>query len=85
MSQTPPAGAAAPNPALVAFFRSTTWRLLLLADVVAMGAGFAGYLVTKNVLAFAPLALVATLMGVMIVRATRAGAPRPAADDQLVR
>jgi len=85
MSQTPPAGRAAPNPAVVAFFRSTTWKLLIAADVVAMGAGVAGYLVTNNILVFAPMAVVAVVMGFSIVRVARGGAAPPAGDDQLVR
>jgi hypothetical protein len=85
MSQTPPAGTPAPNPAVIAFFRSTTWKLLIFADVVAMGAGVAGYLVTNNVLAFAPMALVAVAMGLSIIRVARGGAAPPDGDDQLVR
>jgi hypothetical protein len=85
MSQTPPAGTPAPNPAVVAFFRSSTWKLLIAADVVAMGAGVAGYLVTNNILAFAPMAVVAVVMGFSIIRVARGAAAPPDADDQLVR
>ena len=86
MSQTPARGRQTPNPAVVAFFSSTTWKLLIAADVLAVAGGVAGYYFTNNILAFAPLALVGGLMTFSIVRVAKAGAaPDSGGDDPLVR
>ena len=76
-----------PNPARVAFFRSTTWKLLVLADLIAFAVGGAGYYLTNNALAFAPIALVGLLMVFVVVRvASRGASPdEAAADDPIVR
>jgi hypothetical protein len=50
-----------------------------------MGAGVAGYVVTNNILAFGPMALVAVVMAFSTIRVARGGAAPPDADDQLVR
>ena len=83
MSQ--PSSSARDNPAVLAFLRSTTWKLLILADVVAVGLGVAIYYVTKNYLAFAPLALVGGLMTFSLVRVARSGVAPATPDDQIVK
>ena len=86
MSQPPSSGGATPKPAVAAFFRSTTWKFLILADVVAVGLGVAIYYFTKNILAFAPLALVGGLMVSSILRVARPpGGTAPAGDDPIVK
>ena len=76
----------APNPAVAAFFRSTTWKLLIAADVVTVFGGAIGYYLTNNLLAFAPFAVVATILIFTLYRAITSGADASVGgDDQIVR
>jgi hypothetical protein len=86
VSQTP--SSATPNPAVAAFFRSTRWKLLFAADAVTVFGGAIGYYLTNNVLAFAPFAVVAVILGLTLYRvAKRGAAPAPVTggDDPIVR
>jgi hypothetical protein len=86
MSQTPAPGQQTPNPAVVAFFRSTTWKLLIAADILAVAAGVAFFYFTNNFLSFIPLALVGGLMTFSLVRVIKSGAaPASGGDDPIVR
>lgn len=73
------------NPAVAALLRSTTWKLLIAADVVACGAGVVGYYFTQNFLVFAPMAVVATAMPLAILRASKQTPTSTPADDSIVK
>lgn len=69
------------NAAVTAFLRSTNWKLLIAADVVAVGLGVVAYFFTNNILAFAPTVLVMALIAFSILRVSQRGVVTPAAED----
>jgi hypothetical protein len=70
----------------VAFFRSTTWKLVVAADFAAVILSVALYIFTKSIFAFAPAVLMGLVFTFTIVRVAsqRWGAPN-GGEDPLVR
>lgn len=66
-----------PNPAVAAFFLSTTWKLLIAADIAAVLLSVVLYILTRSIFALAPMVLVIMLVYVFILRAARRGAAPP--------
>ena len=78
------------KPPAVSILSSRPIRQLIVLEAVAAFGGVVGYLLTKNLLAYAPLAVAAALLAVALFRfakASGAGATtaKPPPADPLVR